>query len=88
MLLTNCFLYSFVLLLTKTFKYYENLKFIVLIGLFTSFVLSCAKEEVNTPQNTFNDESEVLVQRIWVVNLDHGEHSIIYLVLLLLPACV
>jgi hypothetical protein len=41
----------------------KNLKFIVLIGLFTSFVLSCAKEEVNTPQNTFNDESEVLVQK-------------------------
>ncbi|MDD2637269.1 MAG: hypothetical protein PHW82_17415 [Bacteroidales bacterium] len=40
----------------------KNLKFIVLIGLFTSFVLSCAKEEVNTPQNTFNNDSEVLIQ--------------------------
>ena len=41
----------------------KNLKFIVLIGLFTRFVLSCAKEEVNTPQNTFNDEAVVLVQK-------------------------
>lgn len=41
----------------------KKLKFIVLIGLFISFVLSCAKEEVNIPQNTFNDEAVVLVQK-------------------------